>query len=60
MSKTFDRWGRNDEYPDDPDFECKNCGLPFNRMSAEFSRYMKTGECPECGSKNVGGGGYYG
>lgn len=51
---SLDRWGPNDEYPDDPDHECKNCGHTFNKP------YDWDGLCPECESENVGGGGFYG
>lgn len=54
MSGSLDRWGPNDDYPDDPDFECKDCGYTFNKP------FDWDGFCPECESKNVGGGGYYG
>ena len=51
----MDAYGPNDEYPDDPDFECKDCGHPFDRS------YDQDGSiCPKCDSTNVGGGGYYG
>ena len=56
----LERWnelrplGPNDEYPNDPDFECKDCGYCFNKPD-DWDDF-----CPECESKNVGGGGFYG
>ena len=50
----MDRWGPNDEYPDDADFECNDCGALFDKP------YDWDGVCPECEGKDVHGGGYYG
>jgi len=54
---SMDRWGANDEYPDDPDYECNECGHVFNKplLSHEWD-----GTCPVCESKDVHGGGFYG
>lgn len=58
---SMDRWGPNDEYPDDPDFECNDCGHPFNAPPGVSRRFgARELECPECGGGNIGGGGYYG
>lgn len=55
----FDRWGPNDEYPDDPDFECNDCGHCFDKPWPS-TRSSWNGKCPECGSNDIHGGGYYG
>jgi predicted Zn-ribbon and HTH transcriptional regulator len=48
-------WGlNNDEYPDDPDYECNTCGHTFNEP------WDWDNACPECESKDIHGGGYYG
>ena len=54
---SMDRWGPNDEYPDDPDFECNDCGCCFNKpmLAGDWD-----GSCPECESKDIHGGGFYG
>lgn len=59
---SMDAWGPNDEYPDDPDFECKDCGHVFNAPPAFTRRsYLEyEGTCPNCGRENLGGGGFYG
>lgn len=58
---SLDRWGPNDEYPDDPDFECRNCGHCFNEDALIMvSPREYDSVCPECGSANLGGGGFYG
>lgn len=54
----MDAYGPNDEYPDDPDFECNKCGCCFDRPL--FVYKDEDAECPECGSPDVHGGGYYG
>ncbi len=54
----FDRWGPNDEYPDDPDYECNECGHVFDD-DALWAWHDGPG-CPKCGSTDVHGGGYYG
>ena len=53
----FDPWGINDEYPDDPDYECNDCGACFDRPTI-WEEWDDA--CPKCGSGDVHGGGYYG
>ena len=55
----MDRWLPRDEYPDDPDHECDTCGYGFNTPLRGVN-WEWDGACPECGSKKIHGGGYYG
>lgn len=55
----FDRWGANDAYPDDPDFECNECGCCFNAPLGHSRKDFDI-ECPECNGTDIHGGGYYG